>query len=200
MGIVMFAVLLQWTFDSDIPGQLPGGWQTRGESPRQVYKIETEAGGNRYLAADSQQSDVQLGTAVSLKPGERLTLSWRWRIWELPAKAGERNQKTMDSAASVYVVFGPRFFPRILKYVWSTSEPAGASFRHPRSDCMAIIVAGSGPQLLGQWQTVTRNVIADYKTAFGSLPENLTAIGLKTDSDSTASSARADYDDLRLEE
>jgi hypothetical protein len=106
----------------------------------------------------------------------------------------------MDSAASVYVVFGSRLFPRILKYVWSTSEPAGASFKHPRSDRMAIIVVASGRQSLGQWQPVTRNLVADYKMAFGSRPENLTAIGVKTDSDSTASSARADYDDFRLED
>jgi hypothetical protein len=200
MGIVMLAVVLQWTFNSDSPGGLPAGWQTRGDSRKAVYSIEADADANQYLAARSQGGDVQLGTAISLKAQDHLTLSWRWRAWELPTKASERNLKTMDSAASVYVVFGSRLFPRILKYVWSTSEPAGASFKHPRSDRMAIIVVASGRQSLGQWQMVTRNLVADYKMAFGSRPENLTAIGVKTDSDSTASSARADYDDFRLED
>ena len=63
---------------------------------------------------------------------------------------------------------------------------------------MVIIVIQSGGGALGQWQPVTRDLAADYKAAFGSAPPNLIGIGLKTDSDSTRTSARADYDDIRL--
>lgn len=200
MKTVILAALFHWTFSSDMVGQLPAGWQTRGNTSKTVYQIEMEADGNHYLAARSQSSDVQLGTAITSRPLNGSTLSWRWRAWELPPGANERSVKTMDSAASVYVVFGSRFFPRILKYVWSTSQPEGASFRHPQSSRMVILVVSSGPQSLGQWRSVTRNLVADYKAAFGSKPDNISAIGVKTDSDSTATSARADYDDLRLED
>jgi hypothetical protein len=56
----------------------------------------------------------------------------------------------------------------------------------------------SGADSLNQWLTVRRNLVDDYKKAFGSNPGNLIAIGVKTDSDSTRSSAQADYDDIRL--
>ena len=63
---------------------------------------------------------------------------------------------------------------------------------------MAIIVVDSGPNSSGAWHEVKRNLVDDYKKAFGSEPASLIAIGVKTDSDSTRSSARADYDDIHL--
>ena len=187
-----------WNFSTDSLGRLPQGWQARGDSSRPVYQVKADPDGNRYLSGDSQSNDVQLG--VELKADDRgfLILSWRWRVWELPKGGDERRSQTLDSAASVYAVFGSRLFPRILKYVWSTSVPAGRSFEHPSSGRMVIIVIQGGAGALGQWQSVSRDLAADYKAAFGSAPPNLIGIGLKTDSDSTLTSARADYDDIRL--
>jgi len=187
-----------WNFNSETVGTLPMGWETRGESGPASYQIKSEADGNRYVAAWSQGTDVQLGVRVPGKSQESSSLSWRWRIWELPLNADERNLKTLDSAASVYAVFGPRLFPRIIKYVWSTSAPPGSLFKHPSSGRMAIVVLNSGPSSLGQWMQQQRNLVEDYKRAFASQPGNLIAIAIKTDSDSTRSSARADYDDIQL--
>lgn len=187
-----------WNFNADPVGSLPAKWEARGGPGKPTYGIQAETDGNRYLAALSQGSDVQLGTEVKVKPEESPILSWRWRVTQLPKGADERSQKTLDSAASVYAVFGSRLFPRILKYVWSTSVPAGSSFKHPASGRMAIIVVHSGPNSSGAWHGVSRNLIEDYKTAFGSAPGNLIAIGVKTDSDSTRTSAQADYDDIHL--
>jgi hypothetical protein len=109
-----------WNFNNDTVGTLPMDWETRGESGLANYQIKSEADGNRYVAAWSQGTDVQLGVRVLGKSQESPILSWRWRVWELPLSADERNLKTLDSAASVYAVFGSRLFPRIIKYVWST--------------------------------------------------------------------------------
>ena len=195
---LMFAGL-EWTFDTDRVGGLPSGWHARGGDPVGIYRIEVDADGNRYLAARSRGSDVQLGIAFTAKPTEFPIMSWRWRVWQLPGKADERALKTMDSAAAVYAAFGSRLFPRVLKYVWSTSVPAGASFRHPSSDRMVIIVVASGENELGRWHAVSRNIVDDYRSVFGTNPENLITLGIKTDSDSTGTLSRADYDDLRLD-
>ena len=187
----------RWSFDADSLGGLPAGWRIRG-SEKPVYQVNVDPGGNRYLAATSQGSDSQLGTQLAAQPLEYPILSWRWRALELPRGADERNSRTLDSGASVYAVFGSRFFPRILKYVWSTTVPAGSSFKHPASDRMAIFVVNSGAGSLGMWQQVNRNIVDDYRKAFGFPPGRLIAIAVKTDSDSTNSSARADYDDIQL--
>jgi hypothetical protein len=189
-----------WTFESDVVGRIPKRWETRGNSDRPVYQVKADPDGNHYLAADSRGSDVQLGIELEAEPRAQplKMLSWRWRISSLPSGADERKSKTLDSAASVYAVFGSRLLPRILKYVWSTSVPAGHSFKHPNSGRMVIIVVNTGPASLGQWQSVSRDLAADYRAAFGSSAPRLIAIGVKTDSDSTGTSARADYDDIRL--
>lgn len=191
--------VLRWSFDSEEVGRVPVRWETRGAAGGQpVYQVKAEPDGNRYLAARSRATDVQLGVELSARPQDLQVLSWRWRIWELPRGADERNLKTLDSAASVYAVFGSSIFPRILKYVWSTSVPAGRSLKHPSSGRMVIIVVNSGPSPLGEWVHVSRNLLEDYKAAFGSEPGKLIALGVKTDSDSTRTSAQADYDDIQL--
>jgi hypothetical protein len=192
----MQSVQLSWDFSGDALYGLPKGWQTRGKSPRPVYEIRADADGNRYLSAHSQGSDVQLGIDLDGKGKGLSVLSWRWRARELPIGGDERRAKTMDSAASVYAVYGSRIFPRILKYVWSTSLPIGTTFKHPDSGRMTIITVNTGQP--GQWQEVKRDLEADYRRAFGSEPSTLIAIGIKTDSDSTRTSAQADYDDIRL--
>jgi DUF3047 family protein len=200
-GLLLAIALLfpiEWSFESGPEGGLPPEWRSRGGSAGEIYRIESEPNGNRYLAARSHGSDVQLGMQVKAAPMQNRILSWRWRVWELPRNADERKLQTLDSAASIYAVFGSRLFPRILKYVWSSSVPAGTSLKHPGSDRVAIVVVASGERRLGQWQTVRRDIVEDYRAAFGTEPGNLIAIGIKTDSDSTAGSARADYDDLRL--
>jgi len=187
---------LSWDFSTDALHGLPRGWQTCGKSSWPVYEVVADADGNRYIAAHSHGSDVQLGVDLSGLGKSLSILSWRWRARELPLGGDERELKTMDSAASVYAVFGTRIFPHILKYVWSSSLPIGTTFKHPSSGRLTIITVNTGHP--GQWHEVKRDLAADYKGAFGSNPPNLIAIGIKTDSDSTRSSAEADYDDFRL--
>ena len=97
-----------WNFNADPVGSLPAQWQARGGPGRPTYQVKAEPDGNRYLAAVSRNSDVQLGVEVKVRPEESPILSWRWRVLELPRAADERNLKTLDSAASVYAVFGSR--------------------------------------------------------------------------------------------
>jgi len=189
---------LFWNFNGDTIGRLPKDWETRGVSRHAIYRILEEEDGNRYLAAKSDDDDVQLGIPVNLRADQLTNLSWRWRVTVLPRGGNERQSKTLDSAASVYAVFGSRLLPRILKYVWSASVPAGTAFPHPSSGRMMIIVVDSGSNSLGQWKSISRNLSVDYERAFGSRPPNLIAIGVKTDSDSTRTTAQADYDDIRL--
>jgi len=187
-----------WNFSDSPIGGIPKGWETRGNSRHAVYRVQQDSDGNRYLAAQSFNDDVQLGVSVNVRPEQYPLLSWRWRVSVLPLAADERKSKTLDSAAAVYAVFGSQLLPRVLKYVWSTSAPTGSSFPHPSSGRMEIVVISSGSEALGQWQSVSRDLSADYEKAFRSRPPNLIAIGVKTDSDSTGTHAEADYDDIRL--
>ena len=144
-----YATVSTWTFDREPSGGLPRGWEGSAAVARRVYTIEREQDGNAYLKASSHDDGMQLGVEVQADARNGLTLSWRWRVWELPAGGDERREETMDSAAAVYAVFGSRVLPRVIKYVWSTTVPAGTLLRHPRSGRMAIVVIASGAESLG---------------------------------------------------
>jgi hypothetical protein len=187
-----------WTFDREPEGGLPSGWKSSGGVGGRVYSIARERDGNAYLKASSRNDGVQLGVEVEADSADSLVLSWRWRVWELPAGGDERRVGTMDSAASVYAVFGSRLFPRAIKYVWSSAVPAGTTLHHPRSDRVGIVVVASGAEGLGSWHTVRRTLTDDYRRLFGGEPGRLRGLGVKSDSDSTSGAARADFDDIQL--
>ena len=63
------------------------------------------------------------------------------------------------------------------------------------SNAMMIAVE-SGPEKSGQWQTVRRNIVEDYRRAFGEDPPKVGAIAIMTDTDNTGEHAVAWYDDI----
>ena len=187
-----------WTFDREPEGGLPAGWTSSGGAGGRVYSVARDRDANAYLKASSRNDGVQLGVEVQADTTDSLVLSWRWRVWELPAGGDERRVETMDSAASVYAVFGSRLFPRVIKYVWSSAVPPGTTLHHPRSERLGIVVVSTGAEGLGSWRTVTRTLTDDYRRLFASDADRLRGLGVKSDSDSTSSAARADFDDIQL--
>jgi hypothetical protein len=61
-----------------------------------------------------------------------------------------------------------------------------------------MVVVGSGATGVGVWQTIRRNVIEDFRRAFGEEPGPLTAVGVLTDTDNTGKSVEAWYGDIRF--
>lgn len=80
-----------------------------------------------------------------------------------------------------------------LVYVWDTKAPVGTVIINPRTDRIRKIVVDSGTGQLRRWRDHQRNLAEDFRLAFGEEPGALKAVALMTDSDNTASSARAWY-------
>jgi hypothetical protein len=57
-------------------------------------------------------------------------------------------------------------------------------------------VAESGPQRLGRWLSVERDVIADYQRVFGEAPGRITSVGVLTDGDDLKNHVEAWYGDI----
>ncbi len=85
-----------------------------------------------------------------------------------------------------------------LMYVWDNrAEPESILHSH-RTDRIRKIVVESGAAHVGQWRQYQRDVLADYRRAFGEEPGALIGIALMTDADNTASRATGDYGEVRL--
>jgi hypothetical protein len=61
-----------------------------------------------------------------------------------------------------------------------------------------MIVVESGGARLGGWLHYRRNIVEDYRRAFGEDPGDIVAVGVLTDSDNTQQWARALYGDITL--
>ncbi len=187
------------TFDNYQPATFPGQWEVRGDEreARVVYRIAEESG-NRFLHARAEKQEVQIGLSHVFAPEEFPILRWRWRVEQLPAGADERTVQTNDSAAAVYVIFDNRILPRAIKYVWSSTLPAGTRIDSPVYWRAKVVVLESGASGLGEWRQETVNFYQDYKELFGAEPGEVQGIAVLTDAGTTATVAEADYDDFTL--
>jgi hypothetical protein len=83
-------------------------------------------------------------------------------------------------------------------YVWSNALPVGSVLDNPRTDRIRLIVVASGADGVGRWREYRRNVLEDYRRAFGEEPGDIVAVGVMTDSDNTGQTARCLYGDITL--
>lgn len=187
-------------FETAPIGGFPPGWKAwRGDTDeaKRVYRIQEE-NGNRYLAAEDDGASIIIRKELrSWNPREYPILSWRWRARKLPKGGDERIGEKNDSAVAVYVVLDQNFFhiPKTLKYVWSTTLPAGTEHRRGGIGRPHVIVLQSGPETLRQWVTESVNVYEDFIRVFGKEPpDKAVGIGVLTDGNATKSPSAGDYD------
>jgi hypothetical protein len=85
-----------------------------------------------------------------------------------------------------------------LMYVWDETAPVGSVIVNPRSDRIRKIVVESGTAAIGQWRHYRRDLVADYRLAFGEAPGVLLSVGVMTDGDNTKSRLSTWYRDVTL--
>jgi hypothetical protein len=80
--------------------------------------------------------------------------------------------------------------------VWDSKSPAGTMVPSSYTHLMRMIVVESGAARVNQWLSVERNVMADFKAAFGEDAPGVLAVAIATDTDNTGESAVAFYGDI----
>lgn len=107
-----------------------------------------------------------------------------------------KNQMLFDLAE---MVTGERPPYASLIYVWGHDKATIESVVHsPRTDRIRKIVLEAGSAHLGQWREYERDVIADFRRAFGEEPGPIIALGIMTDADNTGGRAQAWYANVDL--
>lgn len=191
-------------FSGSSIGQYPKGWRTwptQGAKAREVYKVAAE-GENQYLAAhDDHNHSVQIFREFGWDTTTHPVVAWRWRARTLPRGANELRSATNDSACGVYVIFS-KVAGKGLKYVWSSTLPAGTTHAKEAGKMYFSVLDSGGAHSAGSgqgWRSHRVNVIADYTRVFGRPPEKEpVGIGILTDGNATQSTAACDYDDFTI--
>ena len=147
-------------------------------------------------------------------------LRWRWKVSNVFERGDAREKSGDDYPARIYVAFEFQpdkagFFERAkrkavevvvgetlpgkaLNYIWANTVPEGKIVPNPYTDQTMMVAVNSGPERVGEWVTVERDIMADYREAFGETPPPVVGIAIMSDSDNTGESATAWYGDITL--
>jgi hypothetical protein len=152
---------------------LPDGWKGQNwGSPKYDFRIVTD-GGVKALHMKSEGDGSTISKEMKVDVRQYPYLTWRWKALVLPKGADVRKSATDDQACQVYVTF-PRFptavRSRIIGYIWDTTAPAGLVVPSQKTSTVNYVVVRSGPGEVGKWLAETRNVLEDFKRAFGDAP------------------------------
>jgi hypothetical protein len=209
------SVLLIDDFQQDSDGSLPSKWRMRRDKSlvplTESYMHDDEKftvvreGSNLFVRAYSRDeaAHIYMGNEEGGFDWDIRThpvLEWDWRANKLPANASEDVEQLNDSGGGLYVIFDIEGFlikrPRTIKYVYSSSLPVGSVVKHGK---LAVIVASSAIDGIGNWVHVSRNVAEDYRNVFGGEPDRRPlSLRLWSDSDNIGTEAEVDFDNLKL--
>ena len=173
------------------------GWSAKIFKGETEYRI-VEDDGQKVLQARSQGTASGLVFEAEYEPQEYPILSWRWKVGNIIAKGDSRTKAGDDYAARIYVVFPHWFFPKTktLNYIWANRLPKGMVQANAFTGNAMMIAVESGGERVGEWLTERRDIVADYRRAFGEDPPHVGAIAIMTDTDNTGETAMAWYGDI----
>ncbi len=197
----------------DLTGSFASGWRENWHEQGfpltrpTLYTVEPASpAGPPVLRVTSVNANRALLRPVRVTRPTHARLNWRWKIAAPlptdPVRHAERTRAGDDYAARVFVVFERSALPTrtvAINYVWAAHEPVGATYPSPYTDRVRMIVLRSGAASAGAWQGESRDVLADYRAAFGRDAREVHGVALMVDTDNTGVSATAWFDAVTLE-
>lgn len=191
-----------------------------GRKKEAVYERDRKEDGTPVIKATSDQAISSVTTPLRADPFEFSYLEWEWKI-EKVLESGDLTKKSGDDfVARIYVTFdypvsklpfGQKLkyraykaftsfdIPlRSLNYVWASKEDIGTITESPFTNWVQYIVVNSGNEEAEEWTSLKRNIVEDYREAFGEDPRQITGITIMTDSDNTEESTKAWFGAITL--
>src|SRR5215470_6505070 len=203
----------------------PGGPPPEAWKPLQLasfknsteYTVATEDGAV-VLRAMAHNAASFLAAQVDFEPHQFPVISWRWKVAQGIPTANTAEQSKEDAPARVMVAFdgdvsklsakdrfasdaansisGIELPYATLMYVRGGKVAVDSITTSSRSARIKMLAVAADDQGLGKWQTYSRNLVEDFKRAFGEDPGRVTSVQIMTDTDNTGADATAFYGDI----
>jgi hypothetical protein len=208
-------------FSAGRPGvTFPAGWipiKINDQKKPTLYDLVDDQG-TIVLHAVADGAASLLGVHGAFDPRAAPVIAWRWKISRLIESADNAVVSKEDSPVRIVLEFdgdksklsvgdrsaiatgkllsGRELPYATLMYIWSNKEPVGKVIANPRTRRVQMVVASSGASGVGNWQSLSRNAVEDFRRAFGEDPGKLTGVAVLTDTDNTGEKAEAWYGDI----
>jgi hypothetical protein len=201
---------------------LPAGFRHfafSGQARSTEYTL-VEDGGRTVLRARADESASGIVRELRVDPRRHPVLAWQWKVMRVLEKSDLAKREGDDFPARLYVTFdvaaeslsssdrmrlrlarmlyGPDVPVAALCYVWDTKAPAGTLAANVYTDRVRTIVVDSGEGNAGRWRMHERNIVADFRTAFGGDAPMVNGVIVSTDTDNTAETAETYYGDVEF--
>jgi len=203
-------------------GALPGEWK---HVPLASFKNNTEYtlvadDGAVVVRAVAHNAASFLAARADFDPHLFPMLSWRWKVAQGVPAANTADQSKEDAPARLMVAFdgdtsklpfkeratasaaksisGQALPYATLMYVWGGKVPIDSITVSSRSSRIRMLAVAADDQGVGRWHSYTRNLVEDFKRAFGEEPGKVTSIQLMTDTDNTGADVQAYYGDITV--
>jgi hypothetical protein len=169
-----------------------------------------EDGNNVYIKAESEGSAGPIYKLAKFSPQDYPYISWRWKTDNILKEGNAYTKKGNDFVVSLGIIFD--YEPQrasfiksvkysfiklfygayppdyVILYVWGNGvqEKKGDIITNPYSEIVKMFVLENGDAHLNKWKAEERNILEDFKKAFGTYPKRkVGGIGIHTDSDNT---------------
>lgn len=197
------------------------GWQelTLGDAEKSTYTLVRD-GGTTVVRGQADGSASGIVRNIELDPNRFPMLTWRWKAENVIEGGNIRSKGGDDYPARIYVTFdydpsdlsfGDRLKYRALRalgydnipvraltYVWANRASETDIVPNAYTDWVQMVPVQSGASGVGEWKRERRDIVRDYRAAFGEEPPAISGIAIMTDGDNTGGSATAYFGDIRL--
>ncbi len=208
----IFLAGIVFSFDISLPKWFPFSaeqsldeWEEKILKGRVTYEVKSqESESYLHSLSHSAASAIFYRVRQRYRAQDYPMISWKWKVEQFPDKEKLRVRPGIekdDYAARVYVIFPSMIFfnSKALEYVWDETAPLDYVSISPFSSNIRLIVVESGKKNAGEWVFEERNVVEDYKKAFGVAPAlRVGAVALMSDADNTEGVAEAYFDEINI--
>jgi len=176
------------------------------------YTIEQQER-ESVLRAESRASASAIVYRIPFRVYDYPRLRWKWKVENVYARGNARTREGDDYPLRIYVLFEydpstASAFDRAkyglakalygeypphsaLNYIWASREDEGGILTNPYAPSAKMIVLQKGKRNLGRWIVEERNILDDYRRAFGTDPPAMATLGIMSDSDNTGEASVA---------
>ena len=185
------------------PGKIPGKWKARyllpyfGRGERSFIQFVHKGPGQHYIHLESGKDNwFSLGMDVPFRARDWPVLEWEWKVGKFP-KGGDVRIAEKDDQAGAFcfiIGYGTFGYDSALCYLYENSGPKNKLIIHRKNKNTRFYFLRTREADGGKrWYKERRNILTDYREAFGKPPENKGLMVILIDSNTTETAAEIFY-------